>query len=137
MSLAQRDPRERDPAYMGWVAKLPCAACMAFGKVTWGVHVAHLRTGSLEHGKRETGLAEKPGDRWTTPLCPPHHTGDKRAVAVSQHSMGELHFWAMVGINPFKLCEALSDAFDSGDPYGRKGQAVIAHFAAMSRKERL
>lgn len=131
--LRQREARERDPAYMGWIAKLPCVACLATtGQLTRGVHVAHLRASSLEHGKRQTGMQEKPSDAWTTPLCPPHHVGDKTKVAFSQHSMGELDFWSRVGIDPFLLCLALKGAYENN----REGGAVIAEFAAQARRSR-
>lgn len=131
--MIERDPRQRDAPYMGFIASLPCAACMVLGKVKWGVHVAHLRAGSLEHGKRPTGGAEKPSDRWTLPLCPPHHVGDKRVTAVSQHAMGELDFWAAFHIDPFGLCLDLSAAYDRG---GRRteGVAVITKAAAKAKR---
>lgn len=130
MSLRHRTPRERDPAYMGWVAQLPCAACLVRGTFKRGVHVAHLRTGSLEHGKRDTGGAEKPDDRWTLPLCPPHHTGDARRVSISQHAMNELEFWAAHGINPFTLCIDLRTAYAADLP----GTPVISKAAARGRR---
>jgi hypothetical protein len=104
---------------------------MCRGEVTWGVHVAHLRAGSLEHGKRETGMQEKPSDRFCLPLCPPHHVGDKRKVSVTQHAMGEVEFWSQVGIpDPFQVCEDLSDAYDAG----ANGQGVIGRHAAAARR---
>lgn len=129
----QRDPRVRDPAYMGWIAQLPCAACMGEGRVKWGVHVAHLRAGSVEHDKRDVGKAEKPSDVWTLPLCPPHHTGDARVTKISQHHMAELDFWAHFGIDPFQLCLDLRAAYQSG---GRRteGVAVITKAAARGRR---
>jgi hypothetical protein len=128
--IGARDPRQRDPAFLAYVAKCPCAACMVSGAVVWGVHVAHIRAGSLEHDKRPTGMAEKPSDRWVTPLCPAHHTGDVRRTRVSQHAMGELEFWESFGINPFDLATALFDAFERG----QSGPAVIATFAARGRR---
>lgn len=129
--LDQRRPRERESAYLGWVARLPCIACMVHGRFNRRVQVAHLRAGSIEHDKRPTGMAEKPDDRWTTPLCQPHHTGDDRRARLSQHTMGELDFWETLKVNPFELCIALADAYD----HGRDGKAVIANFAAIARAE--
>lgn len=120
--LRRRDPRERDPAYLGWVAKLPCVACMSHGVVNWRVQVAHVRAASLEHGKRYTGKAEKPSDMWTLPLCMPHHTGDKRIVDLTQHDMGELDFWKAHGIDPFGLCLELRAIYD-----GRAGKLGATH----------
>lgn len=125
--LGHRDPRERDPAYMGWIAKLPCIACLVRGKHTLGVHVAHLRMGSEDHDKRPTGMAEKPSDRWTLPLCPPHHVNGNE----SQHHVGEEPFWEALNINPFDLCLKLRDAYESGT----SGSTVIALFAARARRQ--
>jgi hypothetical protein len=125
--LDQRQPRERHSAYMGWISKLCCIACMCEGKYQRGVHVAHLRSGSIDHGKRATGMAEKPSDVWTTPLCPAHHVNGPK----SQHHRGdEAAWWEELGVNPFDLCIALQEAFAAG----KNGRAVIAHFAAKSRK---
>lgn len=134
--MTGRDPRERDPAYMAWIASLPCAACMVHGEVKWGVHVAHLRAASEEHGKRYTGKGEKPSDRWTLPLCPPHHTGDSRVVKFSQHGMAELDFWATFGIDPFQLCIDLREAYTAGAPAHPRqwGIAVITKAAALGRR---
>lgn len=129
--MNERDPRQRDRAYLGWVAKLPCLACMVRGKVTWGVHVAHLRAGSLEHDKRPTGKGEKPSDRWTLPLCPPHHTGDVRVTRHSQHDMDELQFWAELGVDdPFQVCIDLRRAYEAK----QRGVPIISTTAAAARR---
>ncbi len=127
--IGARDPRQRDPEYLGWVSRLPCAACMVKGKFKSGVHVAHLRTGSPEHEKRPTGMAEKPSDVWVLPLCPPHHVGDTRQTKLTQHAMGGLDFWRAVGINPFDLCLALRAAYENGT----SGSTVVARFAAQAK----
>jgi hypothetical protein len=97
----QRQPRERDNKHLAFIRRLPCAAC----GTTAGSDAAHLRAGDLSIGKRPTGKAEKPSDRWTTPLCRPCHE--------RQHSGAELAFWSDLGIDPFALCQALYAA--SGD----------------------
>jgi hypothetical protein len=130
--INQRRPRERNSEYAGWIAGLPCVACMCEGKVVRGVHVSHVRAPSAAHGKRETGKAEKPSDQpWTCPLCPPHHLNGGRK---SQHHYpgGEEKFWTDKGINVFDLCLALSDAY----PNTSAGMAVIARFAAEGRRSR-
>lgn len=126
-----RDPRERDRVYLGWVARLPCVACLVRGTMTREVQVAHLRAGSEAHGKRPTGGAEKPSDRWTLPLCQPHHTGDRRKVDLIQHDMNELEFWAAHGIDPFGLCVELRAAYEAG----RAGIPIIARHAAAGRQK--
>lgn len=128
--MRQREPRERDPEYMGFVAGLPCVACLARGVYKRGVHVAHLRAASPEHDKRYTGKGEKPHDRWTLPLCPPHHTGDKLRIRGHQHEMDEVEFYAQFGINPFDLCQALVGAYMAG----HAGAPVIARFIAAGKK---
>lgn len=91
----QRQPRERDNKHLAFIRRLPCAACLTTG----GSDAAHLRAGDLNIGKRPTGKAEKPSDRWTAPLCRDCHT--------RQHSGAELAFWQALGIDPFDLCQAL------------------------------
>lgn len=122
-----KDPRQHESAYMGWIAKLPCLACMAIdGTFTRGVHVAHLRAGSLEHDKRPTGMAEKPSDWWTLPLCPPHHVNGN----ASQHHVGEERFWAQLRVNPFDACVALKAQYLAGG----RGYPIIARLAAAARR---
>lgn len=130
--LDQRQPRERNSPYMGWISRLPCVACYAEGKVNRQVQVCHLRAGSLEHGKRPTGLGEKPSDQFTLSLCHGHHTGDIRVTKRSQHQQDELAFWDGYGINPFDLCIALQEAYRAGT----SGFTVIAAFVARAKKER-
>ena len=124
-----KSPRERNSRYLGWVASLPCVACMTEGKTTFGVHVAHLRMGSIAHDKRETGMAEKPSDRWTTPLCPSHHVNGNKA----QHHFGEDQFWREIGIDPFALCKALWFAYDAG----KSGLPIIARIAGEARRRKV
>lgn len=127
MSIRQREPRERDPEYLGFIAKLPCIACMVRGgKAQHGVHVAHLRMGSQEYEKPSTGMQEKPHDRWTTPLCPDHHVNGNR----SQHRVGEFDFWDGHEIDAFQLCRDLNAAFTAG----QTGEAVIARHAAQAAR---
>lgn len=135
--IGERDPRQRDPAFLGYVAKLPCLACMVSGKVKWGVQVAHLRAASPEHDKRYTGKGEKPSDRWVLPLCQPHHTGDLTRVPFSQHEMGELDFWARLGIaDPFQVCIDLYAAMQAsrGSTGVGLGVAVISKIAGAARR---
>jgi hypothetical protein len=136
--MIERDPRIRDPAYMAWIARLPCLACLVHGKITWGVHVAHLRAGSEAHNKRPTGGAEKPSDRWTLPLCPPHHVGDHRVVDLTQHSMGELEFWEALGIDPFSVCIQLRAIYADRTPNMRNSQSravsALSKMAADARR---
>lgn len=58
---------------------------------------------SVEHGKRSTGIGERPDDRWCVPLCPGCHLDDDRA----QHKIGEQVFWAETDLDPFEIAEGL------------------------------
>jgi hypothetical protein len=90
--LRQRQPRERNRAYLNFIRQQRCCVC---GDNTT-VEAAHLRTGSVNHGKEAAGMAQKSSDIWALPLCGRHHR--------EQHSMGEMQFWTSHGINdPFAL----------------------------------
>lgn len=133
--LRQRAPRQISRDYKGFIAACPCVACLVLGPtITRPVQVAHLSAGSIEHGKRPTGGAEKASDIWTLSLCWPHHQGHAQKVGRrgGQHEKGELEFWADLCINPFDLCVALQKAFDAGQP----GTPVIIHHAAIARREK-
>lgn len=96
-----RHPRVHDEKHLDFVRSLPCLSC-------WddtATEAAHLRTGAMQYAKRETGLGEKPSDRWTLPLCSKCHR--------LQHEGNELGFWTTRGINPFVLCLVLHSI--SGD----------------------
>lgn len=127
--LDQRQPRVRNSAYMGWIAALPCVGHLArFGEYRRPVEVAHIRAGSLEHGKRPTGMQERPSDIWVSPLC----AGCHRLDNTSQHARGEMDWWEDLGVNPFDLAVALRVAYVAG----RDGNAVVALFAAQAAKKR-
>lgn len=100
--MNERHPRERDAAHLSAIRKLPCLGCGTDGKS----EAAHLRAACAEHGKRETGIGEKPDDRWTLPLCYVCH----RTGPGAQHAQGELAFWEEKGIDPFEVAQALSEA---------------------------
>ena len=89
--MEQRHPRVRDERFLQYLRRQPCSACGS----TDAVQAAHIRTGSILHEKRETGLAEKPDDRWAVSLCRMCHT--------TQHRQNELAFWKDRGIDPFVL----------------------------------
>ena len=83
--------REHDELYLAMIRAMPCAIC---GDNT-ATEAAHLRVGSINDGKRPTGMGEKSSDKWAVPLCSKHHR--------EQHSMNEREFWASYGIDPFAL----------------------------------
>lgn len=86
-----KQPREKDNKRLNYIRSLPCCICGGIN-----VDAAHIRIGSIGHGKRNTGMQEKPSDKWTVPLCREHHE--------EQHKAGnELKWWASKGIDPFML----------------------------------
>lgn len=94
--MTQRQPREEDPAYLAYIRTLSCLVCLRSGPSD----PAHLRSASLQYAKRLTGMGEKPDDKWTLPLCRPHHD--------EQHRQNELSWWASKGIpDPFGRAEEL------------------------------
>lgn len=97
MNLRQRQPRERDNKHLDFIRSLPCCICGGID-----TEAAHIRTASLAHGKKHTGMAEKPSDKWTLPLCNKHHR--------EQHETNELAFWKGYGIDPFMLAITLKES---------------------------
>jgi hypothetical protein len=95
MNLRQREPRIRDAKHLEFIRSLSCCVC---GDDT-STEAAHIRTGSIGHGKAPTGLGEKPSDQWCLPLCGRHHR--------EQHTMNEMAFWEKYGIDPFILAMTL------------------------------
>jgi hypothetical protein len=90
-SLRQRQPRLKAPKHLDLIRQQPCCIC---GDNT-STEAAHIRAGSQRHGKLPTGMAEKPDDKWTVPLCGKHHR--------AQHAMNELEFWRIHAIDPFEI----------------------------------
>lgn len=97
----QKRPRIEDAEHLKFIRGLKCCICGAPNP-----DPAHIRSASPIYGKRETGGAEKPSDKFVTPLCRVHHD--------EQHAAGnELVWWASKGVDPFGLALALHSA--SGD----------------------
>lgn len=86
-----RRPRVHDGDHLDFIRQLRCSVCMVESRT----EAAHIRSPSPIDGKRATGMAEKPDDRWTLPLCGDHHK--------EQHTMNEILFWHEHQINPFLL----------------------------------
>jgi hypothetical protein len=81
------DPR-KEPAYLAWVSRFPCAACSMRP-----VHVHHVR----RHGERRD-------DRRVVPLCWSHHLWES---PVGIHRLGRQAFQARFGVNLEALIDAL------------------------------
>lgn len=99
--MIRRRDRQRDERHLEFVRSLFCVSC----RDDTSVEAAHLRAASIMYAKRQTGMGEKPDDRWTLPLCSRCHR--------LQHKGHELGFWNTRGINPFALCLVLHSI--SGD----------------------
>ncbi len=93
--------RKKNETYLDYIRGLPCVVCG--DNVT--VEAAHLRMANLKLAKRQTGMGEKPDDKWTLPLCGRHHG--------IQHTMGEKLFWEKLDIDPFYLALALMRVFSN------------------------
>ncbi len=87
--------RVRDNGYLAWLRRQPCV--IANGHCSGHIDAAHIRT--PKPGEMPTGLQRKPDDRRATSLCRSHHS--------HQHSMNELAFWRMFGLDPFEVAERL------------------------------
>lgn len=127
--LRQREPRIRDKAHLGRVAKLPCIACAVRGRRTWPVEVAHVKIGYPEAGWRAFGHSEKSHDWRTVPLCPRDH----REGPAAQHGNrggDERAYWERLGVYPPEFCQALVDAF----ALGKSGAEVVDNFAQRARR---
>lgn len=93
-SHGQKRPRKADDAHLRWLRTLPCVITG-----TRPVEAAHIRYADPSYGKRETGKAEKPDDRWALPLSTAKHR--------EQHDMSEAAFWERHNIDPCKVALAL------------------------------
>lgn len=102
----KRQPRERDNGYLAFLRRLPCVACVKLGGSCGPTQAAHLRFSDAARGRINSGMQQKPSDRWATPLGAGHHA--------EQHAGNERAFWDRLGIDAGDLCEALYAAFLAG-----------------------
>jgi hypothetical protein len=118
MGVAQlmraRQSADNDPVYLTQIRQLPCLKC---GMEPAG-EAAHVRYASGAHGK-QSGMRKTPPDRWTVSLCADCHRNDPD----SQHRLGELAFWHLVGLNPLLVCERL---------YARRGDIVAMRAVVLN-----
>lgn len=82
----------RNLAHLAWIRTLPCAVRPRCA--SRDVHAHHVRLGT----GGGTGL--KPGDAWTVPLCPAHHS--------ELHQVGARTFEARHGLDLRALAERLA-----------------------------
>lgn len=93
----RKRPREKDEGHLQFLRGLFCVVTGA------PAEAAHIRMGSLMHGKRETGAGERPSDKWAVPLSPAEH----RLYNDSQHNMGERKYWEAKSIDPIVIAALL------------------------------
>ena len=96
-SAGQKRPRQKSPVHLDWLRTLPCVV------TGQQAEAAHIRFGSWQHGKRETGMGERPDDKWCVPLSPEEHRLGNR----SQHTMSERRYWNEKGIDPVIIAALL------------------------------
>jgi hypothetical protein len=105
----RKRPRVENRNHLAFIRKLPCVVC----GTRRNVEAAHVRMGNPLYGKRQAGMAEKPDDKFSVPLCAAHHD--------EQHSMNEAEFWKALAIDPLRLALALFDS--TGDE--ERAEAII------------
>lgn len=88
----KRPPKE--PAYLNWLHKLPCAVT---GRHP--VEAAHVSFASPWHGHYGRAKGTKAPDQFAVPLAPHMHA--------SQHEVGEKKFWHEWQIDPHQLALTL------------------------------
>lgn len=94
LSQKRKRARVHGEGHLAWIRTLPCLV----GKGT-PVEAAHIRYGSAFHGKRETGMGERPSDQWTVPLSAAAHR--------EQHAGSETQWWRKQGIDPLTVAALL------------------------------
>lgn len=117
-AAGQRQPRERDPGFLAFLRRLPCAAGLMGRSGCCGpVQAAHVRYSAAGKG-RNPGMGSKNHDRHANPLCEAHHLHD-------QHTRSEVAFWADLGVDAYDLSAALYAAYQAGED----GSAVLRRFS--------
>lgn len=108
--MRQRMPRQHNDRHLDFIRGLPCCIC---GDNT-STEAAHVRMSDPSIAKPMTGIAIKPDDKFTVPLCGECHR--------RQHAMREATFWANENIDPVKKALALYAV--SGDH--QAGEQIVA-----------
>lgn len=99
----ERVPPKRFPGHRAWVRR---HACIVEGCERRDIQACHVRYG-LPQGE-QAGMADKPHDKWTVPMCAGHHA--------EQHQIGEPAFCRKYGIDLVKTAMQ----FASASPHKRK-----------------
>lgn len=88
----QRQPRERDPGFLAFLRRQPCAVAH-LGGCSGPIEAAHIRYSDASKG-RNPGMQAKNHDRNANPLCRHHHQHD-------QHRRSERAFWEAAGLDAY------------------------------------
>lgn len=108
----KRPARDKDDTHLAAVRQCMCLSC----GIDREIEAAHIRFSAP--GKPNPGVGMKPDDKYTLPLCATCH----RSSPTAQHEVGEVKFWAALGIEPLVVAARLHDA----SPDVEKMRAVIA-----------
>jgi len=107
----QRQPRERDNAYLAWLRRQSCVVGAIAGWPCSGrIDPAHIRYSDARAGKLNPGAGRKPDDKWCLPVCRTHHD--------AQHAYGDERKWwcSEVGVDAIDLARAVHGAFQADQP---------------------
>lgn len=107
----QRQPRERDNAYLAWCRRQCCVVGAITGWTCDGrLDPAHIRYSDARAGKTNPGAGAKPDDKWCLPVCRTHHA--------AQHAYGDERKWwsSAVGVDALDLAKAVYAAFQADQP---------------------
>ena len=112
--LRQRQPRIKDPGFLEFTRNLPCCVCGAVGRS----QAAHIRMANVSLGKEAAGGAQKPDDRWATPLCGPILGAfpPARGCHAEQHDGNEREFWRRACLDPFVIAAWNFARYRAGKP---------------------
>lgn len=108
--------RLRDEDHLRAIRRLPCLVCCRHAPS----EAAHIRMADLSYGVEHVGMATKPHDWLTVPLCAEHHRTGRRA----EHRIGTRHFWKLVGIDPIRIALSL---YQAGDHQARLAVLLRVH----------
>lgn len=108
--MSQRTPRIENESHLKFIRRLQCVVC---GRSP--CEAAHVRFNDARAAKVNSGMRQKPHDRWAVPVCSDHHR--------QQHTQGERKWWGERGIDPVFIALALWSV--SGDEDA--GSQIVRH----------
>ena len=111
IALQRYHGREIDAKHIARIKQLPCLICQHYPPS----EAAHIRLQEFAYHAHMAGMAVKPADCMTVPLCDKHH----RVGAQAEHTMGTRLFWRRQQIEPHEIAYALwliSSTPDVEDP---------------------